>query len=197
MIRLVKIIYVFFTFLVGTLIVIKSIDYLNPNFHRGFLIGKEDYFFSYYRYALYAHMIGAPVALFSGIIQFLKLKSKWHRFVGGIYVVSILGLASPSGLLMAFHAIGGLHGVISFLVLSSLWFFFTLQAFIAIRTKRIAMHRRFMVRSFILTNSAVSIRVFSFINLQYLHVPVIEAYVVISWLSWMPMLMLYEMFWKK
>ncbi|MGB0523725.1 MAG: DUF2306 domain-containing protein [Flammeovirgaceae bacterium] len=190
--QLVKGFYAIIAVLVGLFICIKSLDYLHPNFTQGFLIGKEPFFYTYYAVVLYIHMFAAPLALFTGLIQFLFTKSKWHKRLGQIYVMSILGFAAPSGLLMAFHALGGNWAILNFVLLAILWVFFTRKAYQTIRRKNIKAHQRFMTRSFILTNSAVFIRLFSFINHQYLDYPPLTAYVIISWLSWLPFLMIYE-----
>lgn len=188
----VKITYLLLAFLTAVLIIIKSIGYLNPNFTKGFLSDKEKIFFLY-RPFLYAHMFFAPIALITGLFQFSFRKSKIHRVVGKIYVTSILGFAAPSALFMAFFAIGGITSVINFILLSILWFWFTLKAFQLIRIGNIDEHKTFMTRSFILTNSAVLLRIFSYFNHHFNFVDVITGYNIIVWISWLPGLLIFEM----
>ena len=178
--------------LVGALIVFVSIDYIQPDFNRGFLIGKEP-LYPYFGYALYAHMLGAPLALFTGIYQFTFTRSRAHQVLGKVYTLSILLLAAPSGLYMSFWAIGGTLSTINFLLMSAGWWWFTWQAFRQIKKGNVAQHRRFMTRSFILTNSAIMIRLFSFVNNHYELTDVTTGYMIIAWISWLPWLLIYEL----
>jgi uncharacterized membrane protein len=186
-----KYLYFFLALIVGLLIVLKSVDYLTPDFSRGFLRGKENVF-SWYAYALYAHMAAAPVALFAGLLQFIFTKKKAHRFFGMLYVVAVLFLAAPSGLVMAFKAIGGWPGILNFVWLSLLWFWFTWKAYTSVRKGNYPAHRRFMIRSFILANSAVMLRLLGFVANQYFTTDPVPTYVFISWCSWLPGLLVFE-----
>jgi hypothetical protein len=49
-----------------------------------------------------------------------------------------------------------------------------------------------MTRSFILANSAILLRLFAFISNHYLDADPVNAYIVISWLSWLPGVLIYE-----
>ncbi|MCE7990880.1 MAG: DUF2306 domain-containing protein [Roseivirga sp.] len=189
--RLAKTLYLLLAALVGVLILVKSLDYLSPDFTRGFLLDKQN-IFPFYRFALYAHIIGTPLALFSGIYQFLFTRSRVHPFMGKIYVSSILLLAAPSGLVMSVYAIGGFISTVNFLLMSVLWFGFTMLAYRHIKSGNLSQHRQFMTRSFILTNSAILIRLFSFINNHYQLTDVTTGYILISWLSWLPVVLFYE-----
>ena len=189
--KLGKWVYLIFAFLVGALIVYKSRVYFAPDFSIGFLVDKEA-IFPYYKYFLYMHIIGAPLALLCGIYQFLFTKSKIHKYTGRIYVFSVLFLAAPGGLFMSFYAIGGIIAIIAFALLASLWFYFTLMAYKKARAGDFAIHKQWMTRSFILANSAVAIRLFSFINNYYELTDPTTGYLIISWVSWLPWLLIYE-----
>ena len=188
---LVKRAYYVFALLVGLLIILKSTEYYTPNFEKGFLIGKSAVFPTYQIF-LYSHIIGAPVALLTGLFQFSFKNSIIHQKIGLIYVVSILTLAGPGGFGMSFFALGGTASVINFLLLSTLWMLTTVLAFFYARQRSIEKHRTMMVRSFILTNSAVLIRLFSYLNHQFQILDLETGYVVIAWLSWLPGLLIYE-----
>ncbi len=190
--RQVKLFYYFIALIIGILIIIKSIDYLNPDFTRGFLSGKEN-IFSFYKPFLYAHIIFAPVALISGLFQFSFIRSGIHKIMGKIYIVSVLFFAAPSGFVMSFYAIGGISSVINFFLLSSLWFLFTFKAYQLIKNGNSVEHRKFMTRSFILTNSAVLLRLFSYLNNHFGFVDVITGYNIIVWISWLPILIAFEL----
>jgi len=186
--------YVYFTLalLIGALVVYKSLDYLSPDFTSGFLSDKQEVFPAYAPF-LYMHILGAPLALLAGLYQFTFPKRAGHKTVGKVYLYSIVLLAAPGGFGMAFFALGGMWSVINFLLLSSLWFGFTIIAYRQIKKGDPLQHRQFMIRSFILTNSAVLIRLFSFINNSFQITDVMTGYVIISWLSWVPFWLGYEL----
>ncbi len=184
--------YFILAFLIACLIVLKSMDYLHPDFSQGFLANKQEVFDRWYKYALYLHMTVAPLTIFAGILQFsLNTKTKFHRLSGYVYLIAVC-FAAIAGFFMSFKSLGGIASSISFLILSVLWIMYTIKAFLFIRSRNIAAHRAYMTRSFILANSAILLRLFSFISNHYLHVNPVSAYNVISWLIWLPGLLIYE-----
>jgi uncharacterized membrane protein len=190
--RLVKFSYFTLAFLIAGMIVIKAIDYFHPDLTHGFLSGKRDVFHSWYKYALYVHIVTAPLTIFSGILQFsLSVKKKFHRLSGYVYLAAVF-CAGISGFFMSFKSIGGMGSSISFGILSILWLLFTIKSFLCIKAGNIPMHKAYMTRSFILANSAILLRLFSFISNHYLGADPVNAYIVISWLSWLPGLVIYE-----
>ena len=189
--RLAKGIYLLIAAIIGLLIIVKSTDYITPDFNSGFLVDKQSQFFIY-KYFLYAHIIGAPIALFAGAFQILRPYSIYHGKGGKLYFYTVVFLAAPGGFYMAFYAIGGMWSIISFLLLSTLWFVFTIQGLLKVRNGQIQLHKSFMTRSFILANSAILIRLLIFFNHKLDIMPPVEAYVWISWLSWLPALIIYE-----
>lgn len=190
--RLVKTFYFIFAFLVACLIILKSLEYFHPDFDHGFLMNKKEVFEHWYKYALYLHIVTAPITIFAGILQFsLNAKNKFHRISGYVYVTAVL-FAATGGFFMALKSIGGTLSSISFIALDILWVTFTIKAFLLAKDGNISAHKVYMTRSFILANSAILLRLFSFVSNYYLHANPVMAYVVISWLSWLPALLLYE-----
>jgi uncharacterized membrane protein len=180
-------------FFVACLIALKSLTYfLHPDLSHGFLSDKKDIFDPWYKYILYTHIFSAPLTIFTGILQFsLKRTSIIHKLSGYIYIPAVV-LAACSGLVMSFYSVGGIISGISFFILSILWLLFTLKAFALIKAGKIEQHKAFMTRSFILANSAVLLRLFSFISNRYTTIDPVTAYTAISWLSWLPWLLIYE-----
>lgn len=187
--RLVKTLYLFCALLIGVLIAFNSLQYFDPDFSMGFLIDKQK-FFSYYRIGLYCHMISAPIALILGLLQIVKIKSKFHQQVGKAYTLSILLFAAPSGLFMSFFSSGDIISKLSLIALSSLWFVFTLLGFQFIKKGKISQHQVYMTRSFILTNSAILLRVMMFLDQEYLHF----GYALATLGSWLPPLVFFELY---
>jgi uncharacterized membrane protein len=190
--QLAKFSYFTLAFLIAGMIVIKAIDYFHPDLTHGFLSGKKDVFHSWYKHALYVHIVTAPLTIFAGILQFsLNTKNRFHRLSGYVYLAAVF-FAAISGFFMSFKSIGGMASSISFGILSILWLVYTINSFLFIKAGNIAMHREYMTRSFILANSAILLRLFSFISNHYLDTDPVNAYIVISWLSWLPGLLVYE-----
>ena len=136
-------------------------NYFPPNFNSEFLRGREDYFSSY-QWAFYPHIASGPVSLIIGMIliskQFRLRLPKWHRFLGRIQVASILLVVAPSGLWMAYYASTGTVAAIGFALLAVLTGLCAALGWRAAVRCRFAVHRRWMLRCFLLLCSAVSLR---------------------------------------
>lgn len=150
----------------------------------------------WYRYAFYTHVCTAILALPAGFTQFnsrlLKKYPHLHRAIGYVYVISILGLAAPSGFLIGSVANGGLFAIISFELLALGWFYFTCQAVRLAVQKKFDAHRDFMLRSFALTCSALTLRFWKVILVYLFHPNPMDLYQLIAWLGWVPNLLLVE-----
>ncbi len=195
--QLLKWFLILLSFIVGIQIFMKTFEYYQPDFSYGFLKGKEELFQSFYKYAFYVHIVSAPIILLSGLAQFFKfIRINFlgiHKLLGQIYVFFILFLAAPGGLIMGFYAHGGFWAILSFMILTPLWWFFTLKAYKYAKSGNYMKHGLFMRRSMILTLSAVFLRIYAFIVLWFFQDNSTETYVLISWLSWLPNLLLFEL----
>jgi len=197
MVKIIKYIFLTFSFLVGiTIILLLFINYLPPDFSKGFLIDREWYFFKGYFIFFYAHIVGGLLALFTGCILFaysFQFKfPKFHRSLGKIYCIGVLLLCSIGGFAMSFFSIGGIFSTIGFLVLSLLWFYTTWKAFIYARNKNFEHHKKWMTRSFLLTLAAPILRLELFLNFQFNWFETTTFYILTAWISWMPQLLVFE-----
>ena len=190
---------IFLSFLIlsiAALIFHKSLDYSHPDFSHGYLLGKKDFFDGIFKYGLYAHIIGTPVAILIGTIQiffrFEKKYPKLHRSAGKIYVATVLLLAAPGGFIMAFSAIGGQLSELCFLLLAMLWMYFTYQAYATAKKKNFTEHKKHMTRSFLLMLSAINLRILAFVFNHFLAYDSVQMYIWAAWLSWVPSLAIYE-----
>jgi len=124
----------------------------------------------------------------AGFTQFskwlLKHKPKLHRILGYTYVINVLMVTGPAGLLMSFYANGGISSRIGFVLLSVLWILFTAIALYKALKKKFRAHRIFMVRSFALTLSAVTLRIWKVLLANYTDIPPLDRYRIIAWLGW-------------
>lgn len=192
---------IFWRLLFGTFFLLMleiTLKYVPINPEAGFLTIKQTEVSRIPAYLpiFYTHVFSSIFVLLSGFTQFndhfLKTKKQLHRIIGSIYIGVVLLLASPSGLFIGYYANGGLYSKIAFILLSLLWFSFTLRAFISIKNKEVDSHLKFMYRSFALTFSAITLRVWKVI-LVYLFQPApMDVYQAIAWLGWVPNIIVIE-----
>jgi hypothetical protein len=191
--------YAYFSFL----LLLITLQYIPYNTDVAFLRIKQDVIgLTYYKIAFFTHVYTSIFLMVLGAFQFLfpvtvKTK-KWHRLSGRLYALLIVFFSGPSGLIMAYHANGGFISQISFIILSLLWIFFTgLAAFYAFKRNIIA-HKKFALRSFALTLSAISLRLFKYLIVFFFHPQPMDAYRIVAWLGWSFNLLLVEViiYWK-
>lgn len=146
--------------------------------------------------AFYIHVVSSCVCLFAGFTQFtpgfLKRYPKLHRGIGWAYIITVLCLSGPSGLIMSLYANGGVPSQVAFITLSVLWMFFTLRAFLSVKCGNIPEHRKFMIRSYALTLSAVTLRAWKFAIALTLRPHPMDLYMIVAWLGWIPNLLIAE-----
>ncbi|HMK24812.1 MAG TPA: DUF2306 domain-containing protein [Chitinophagaceae bacterium] len=163
----------------------------------GFLKVKQEYVNNrFWRTAFYIHVFSAIMTLLAGFTQFstyiLNEHRKLHRFMGRIYVTAILYINFPTGMIMAVHANGGLPGKIAFIILDLLWFWFTLKAFLEIRKGNITQHKKYMIRSYALTFSAITLRVWKPVLSSLFIISPETLYIIQAWIGFVPNLFLAE-----
>lgn len=157
--------------------------------NAGFLLMKQDYLhIDVWRTAFYIHVFSSMFALLAGFTQFspilLKTKPTLHRAFGYCYVINILFITGPAGLIMSYYANGGTIAIAGFLVLSVLWLSFTALALIKAVQKSFAAHKYFMIRSFALTLSAISLRGWKALLEEFSSINPSDRYRIIAWLGW-------------
>ncbi|RYD89402.1 MAG: DUF2306 domain-containing protein [Sphingobacteriales bacterium] len=149
-----------------------------------------------YIYLFYAHVYSSIFVLLFGFLQFFSFKSplgtKIHRISGYQYVVLLLIFAAPSGIYMGWHANGGAGSKLSFILLGLLWWSCTAVAMLRIKQRRFAAHRNWMIRSFALSFSAVTLRLWKVGIVYFFHLPPLDVYQIIAWLGWVPNLIIAE-----
>jgi len=145
---------------------------------------------------LIAHALCASIALILGPWQFIgRLHRRWpilHRFAGGIYVVAVL-VAWVCSVPVAMDAYTGEVASIGFLALGAFWIVATLNAVKFLMRREFSEHKHWMIRSYALTSSAITLRVY--LGFAFgLHLPRELSYSSIAWLCWVPNLLATEAF---
>ncbi|MBD2767043.1 DUF2306 domain-containing protein [Hymenobacter sp. BT664] len=151
---------------------------------------------SLFRLGFYVHITSSLWALVAGLLQFVPALYRWrprlHRTLGKVYVVSILALAAPSGLILAAFANGGLAAKIGFTMQCLVWWLATGHAYRMARQRRWLLHAEWMLRAYAITLAAMSLRLESYGLYYVFHTKPIETYLTVTWLSWTGNLLLAE-----
>jgi uncharacterized membrane protein len=160
-----------------------------------FFYTPGDAHFSRYIHLLRVHIAGGIGALLAGPWQFSqKLRTRnlnLHRWMGRFYLLEV-AVGSIAGFGMALVSEEGLPTHLGFGILAVLWFATGLQAYRMVRSGNIVAHRQWMIRNFALTLAAVTLRQYMPLMLFVLHWPFPRAYIMVSWLCWVPNLLIAE-----
>ena len=149
-----------------------------------------------FRVGFYVHITTSLLVLVAGLLQFLPVVAQrgpgLHRQLGKFYVLGILALASPSGLVLARFANGGLAAQVGFSLQCVVWWLTTWAAYRAARQRQWPRHVEWMLRSYAVTLAALALRGESYLMYYWLHTKPIETYLTVTWLSWVGNLVLVE-----
>jgi hypothetical protein len=173
------------------------VQYYPFNDHSGFLQYKQAYLDNkVWKTCFYIHVFTSLFVLMAGFSQFspymLKDHRKLHRFLGRLYAYNILLINFPAAMVMAIYANGELLGKTAFILLDSLWFYFTLMAVMAAKSKDFKMHKNYMIRSYALTLSAISLRTWKIVLVNTTSFDLDTIYIMDAWLGFVPNLLLAE-----
>ncbi len=142
------------------------------------------------------HVAGAATALLLGPFQFLRglraRRPRAHRWVGRTYVMGCL-IGGVGGFVMAFGSTAGPIATAGFGGLAVLWIVTNVQGWRTAMARRFDAHRAWMIRSFALTFAAVTLRLY-LPPVFIFHLPFVESYRAISFLAWVPNLILAELY---
>jgi uncharacterized membrane protein len=140
--------------------------------------------------------MGGAIALVAGAFQLnSRLRTSFigvHRWLGRLYVFSVV-IGAVAGFVLALHSFGGAIAQAGFGLLAVCWIGSTLNAFRHIRQGDLGTHRSWMIRSYALTLAALTLRVY-LPSSQLAGFPMTMAYPAISWLCWVPNLLIAEWF---
>ena len=170
--------------------------YFPPDFHSLFLEGREGRFWGVYSFFFYIHIVSAPFVLLGGTIliceRALRPRRAFHAALGRVYVLAVLVLLVPSGLVMAMRSYGGWPAGLSFGLLSIATGLCAGMGIYRARRRQIASHRRWMARCYVLLCSAVTLRLISgAASVVGVENPELS-YRVAAWASWVGPLAIYE-----
>ncbi len=141
------------------------------------------------------HAMTASIALLLGALQFITRRrggrAAWHRTVGAAYITCCL-VAAPTGLILALGSTAGPVATVGFGLLAVIWFYVNAQGLRAVLDRRYSEHGEWMIRSFALAFAAVMLRLYLPL-LNPLGIDFMDGYRAISFLCWIPNLILAEL----
>ena len=118
------------------------------------------------RCLLFPHALFGTVALLSGPLQFsTRLRRRYvsfHRLLGRLYVLCVVSAA-----VLAIIISAGRPLFAGTIVQASAWIICTLAAFLTARNRQIAQHRQWMVRSYAVTFTFITLRILSIWPVYY------------------------------
>lgn len=184
----------FFVFLMARI----SIAYMPYNTDVGFLRIKQDYIdLDFWRSAFFVHVYVSIWVLLAGFTQFSEsirtFRPRLHRIFGCIYAVDVVLITGPAGLVMGFYANGGITSKVSFVTLAIGWITFTALAVFKARNGDFITHRDFMIRSYALTLSALTLRAWKYSINNMFDFPPMDVYRAVAWLGWVPNILFAEL----
>ena len=171
--------------LIGLLISYYVIDRAFP-----MLIVTEENYGTYYFprvFWVFPHIVLGIFATIIGPFQFMsKIRNKYlktHRQLGRVYIVSTI-LSGISGMYMAATSGVNLPFAVGLFVLGFAWSVSAIMAFVSIKNKKIALHKDWMIRSYVLTLAFVSFRFVEDILMALKIGSPEEVLVLMSWACW-------------
>ena len=185
------------------LLVLLSLPYIHFEKNVEFLETKQlIYHIKPWRYSFYIHVFSSPVVIIGGLLQFnrwiMRRYASTHRKIGYTYIITVLLISGPSAFIMSLYATGGYVAQVSFVILSILWMLFTLQALRVAKKGNYESHVKWMIRSYALTLSAVTLRFYAYL-FDYFNVDISprDTYIILAYMSWIPNLIFSEFLIRK
>ncbi|HEY0601104.1 DUF2306 domain-containing protein [Brevundimonas sp.] len=139
------------------------------------------------------HVASGLTALTLGVFQLVTWRGPlrvWHRRAGRVYVAACL-IGAASGFALAVASVAGPISGLGFGGLAVAWFVTTALGWRKAVAGQFGQHRRWMIRSLSLTFAAVTLRIMLPLAMAN-GLEFVEAYRAISFLCWVPNLLLAE-----
>jgi uncharacterized membrane protein len=139
----------------------------------------------------YGHIVLGGIALLIGWSQFSsklrKTRIKLHRIIGKVYLLSVL-ISGICSIYIAQFATGGINNALGFSMMGIVWLATSFLAYNAIKKGKIQAHQKYMIYSYAVCFSAVTLRIWLPILISITG-DFVPAYQIVAWLSWLPNLL--------
>lgn len=183
----------FFTILMARI----TLEYWPVRSDAAFLQIKQQYLgIKHWELAFWIHVFTSMLPLLAGFTQFapwiLRKRPALHRAMGKTYVITVCFITGPASLVMAFYANGGTASRIAFATLALLWLGTTALGWRSALRRQWQAHRAWMIRSYALTLSAITLRAWKYAIVWAFEPPPMDVYRIVAWLGFVPNLLLAE-----
>lgn len=179
----------YFLVLLAILVALIPLSYIKPDINAGYLELKDRALLQSlgWQIAFNAHIFSGSIAIAIGWVQFnqklFEKRRNWHRNIGKVYVLAGL-ICALSGMYVGYYATGGPVAAAGFITVAIIYFYTTLNGYLSIREKRVAVHQTMMFYSYAACLAAVSLRIYVPLLTVWLG-DYLTAYRITAWLSWM------------
>jgi uncharacterized membrane protein len=133
------------------------------------------------------HVLGGLVAILAGPLQFWpRIRSrhpKIHRITGRVYLSAIV-IGALGGMWLALTTAGPAPYAAGLFALALAWLLTSSMAFFAIKRRDFVQHKEWMIRSYVVTFSFVTYRVFGVMMGPLELGTFAEVNIVLAWASW-------------
>jgi hypothetical protein len=168
-----------------------TLEYWPIRNDAAFLQIKQQYLgIRHWELAFWIHVFTSMLPLLAGFTQFAPgLLKRWpgvHRMMGRLYVFTVCFVTGPASLVMAFYANGGITSRIAFVILAVLWLATTAMAWRKVLRREWGAHREWMIRSYALTLSAITLRAWKYVIVWAFEPPPMDTYRLVAWLGFIP-----------
>ncbi|MBG7608979.1 MAG: DUF2306 domain-containing protein [Verrucomicrobia bacterium] len=174
-----------------------TLEYWPMRSDAGFLQIKQQYLgIKHWEAAFWIHVFTSMLPLLAGFTQFapwiLKKHSRLHRAMGKVYIFTVCFVTGPASLVMAFYANGGITSRIAFATLAVLWLVTTAVGWRKIAGRDWRRHREWMIRSYALTISAITLRAWKYLIVMAFEPAPMDVYRLVAWLGFVPNILFAE-----
>lgn len=174
-----------------------TLNYWPVRDDAGFLQIKQQYLgIRHWEAAFWIHVFTSMLALAAGFTQFapwvLRRMPKLHRWMGRCYVLNVCLVTGPASLIMAFYANGGITSRLAFITLATGWIVTTSMGWRLALHRQWQRHREWMMRSYALTLSALTLRVWKYTLVLLFEPRPMDLYRLVAWLGFVPNVLLVE-----
>jgi len=179
------------------LMLLITLEYWPIRNDAAFLQIKQQYLgIRHWEVAFWIHVFVSMLPLLAGFTQFTPLIltkiPKVHRLMGRVYVFTVCCVTGPASLVMAFYANGGITSRIAFVILATLWLATTGMGWREVMRRNFKAHREWMIRSYALTLSAITLRAWKYVIVFIFEPPPMDAYRLVAWLGFVPNILIAE-----
>lgn len=174
-----------------------TLDYIPVRDDAGFLQIKQQYLgIAHWKSAFWIHVFTSMFALVAGFTQFfpalLHRLPHLHRWMGRLYVLNVCFITGPASLIMAFYANGGFTSRLAFTLLATAWIAATALGWRAAMRRQWSVHQSWMMRSYALTLSAITLRVWKYSLVLLFEPRPMDLYRLVAWLGFVPNIIFVE-----